>query len=333
MQFFDNTPTRRRFALLAATATAALLASSVASAQDTYPNKPLRWILPFAVGGGSDITARLLSGELAKELGQPVIVENRPGGNTVIATQALLTAPADGYTFMSMSNDSLTINPHLYKLPYQVDKDLDFVAQFALFPFVLVARPDLPLKDASELVDFIRKTGTKATYGTVGSGSNPHIGVEMMLQHIGGARMTSVPYKGLGPIVVDLLGGQVDMTVSDIPTVLQHVKSGKLKAIAMTGKSRSHLLPGVPSLDEVGFPGYDFDPWQGAVVRKGTSEAVLGRLQEAFRKVLANPEIKSQMEQRGIVPAYRSAPDFRVLVTTGSASMAKLIRDANIKVE
>lgn len=306
--------------------------AGIVNAQAPFPNQPVRWLVPFAAGGGSDAAARIIGEEMTRLLKQQVIIENRPGGNTLIATQALMSAKPDGYTFMSASNDTLTINPHLMKVPYQVDSDFEYVALFATFPTLLVAKKDFPADDAKQALDYIRKNGPSINYASYGTGSVAHIGMEMLLGRLG-TKANHVPYKGGAPAVQDMVGGNVDMMMDVIPSSVPHVKSGNLKALAWTGKNRNAALPDLLTLQEAGIAGFDFYSWQGIVAPRGTPAEVVQALSAAFRTVLSSPQVREKLEARGIDATYLDGAAFHKLAAAGSAEMKKVILATGIKLE
>jgi tripartite-type tricarboxylate transporter receptor subunit TctC len=322
---FTTLPSRRNF--LCAGLAAATFTPSYA--QD-YKSRPLRWLIPYSVGGGSDILARLLSKRLEEKLQQPIVVDNRPGGNTFIAVQALRQAPADGLTFMSASNDTLTIYPHLYQAPYDVSADFTYCALFGTFPYLLICRESLPVKTLQDALVYMRAHDGRFSYSTYGAGSFPHVLMAQLLQRekIQGI---AVPYKGAGPAIQDLMGGQIDFMFVDIAAAMSHVQSSKLHAIAVTGSARIQQLPSVPTLLERGAHSA-VDNWQGVVMRSGVPSAAVERLQQAFKEVLAMPDVAQQIGSRGVIPTYQDGETFRQTAVRTSQDMALLIKQAGITV-
>lgn len=318
--------------VLACLAGAAFCYAAPSIAQSTFPTQPIKWIVPFAAGGGSDTAARIIATELSVILKQPVVVDNKPGGNTIIATQALLASKPDGYTIMSASNDTLTINPHLQKVTYQIDRDFEYVALFVKFPTILVAKKDFPADDARQAVEYLRKTGPTLNYASYGNGSVAHIGMEMLLSRLG-TKSNHVPYKGGAPAIQDMVGGRVDLMMDVIPSSVPFVKSGNLKALAWTGKERNPALPNVMTLQEAGVAGFDFYSWQGIIAPRGTPPATVAALTEGFRKALASPEVRQSLDSRGIEASFLDGPAFRKLAETGSTEMKKAITTAHITFE
>jgi tripartite-type tricarboxylate transporter receptor subunit TctC len=330
---------RRSLMRLAGAAAAAVLigaagaaAPAGAQAQPAFPSQPLRWIVAFPAGGAADTVTRLLAKETEKHLGQPIVVENRPGGNTFIAVQALLSAKPDGYTAMIVSNDTLTVNPYLFSAPYDVEQSFDYVGVFGEYlPAVLVARKDFPANNAKEAVEYFKANAKTMNFASHGAGSTSHLRMELLLARLG-VKMNHVPYKGGAPALQDLSGGQVDVLVDSPVSSLPLIKAQRIKPLATMGKERLPDLPGVMTLGEAGAAAGDFVTFQGIIAPRGLPPAVLTTLTEAVRKSLASPELRETLQARGLRPAYQSPADFRATVMAGKAAMKKVIEDNNIKV-
>src|SRR5437667_4412494 len=261
----------------------ALLCASLASAQDAkdYPNKPIRFIVPYPPAGGTDVVARILTDPLAAILGQPIIIDNRGGAAGNLGTDLAAKAPADGYTIL-FTLSSHTINPKLYdKLPFDVEKDFVPISLAAVIPQILVAHPSVPADNVKELIALAKAQPGKLNYASVGTGSPGHIAGELFKLRTG-VDMVHIPYKGGGPAVVDTLGGQVQLLFVSIPAALQYVKAGKLKALAVTSDKRSQAAPDIPTIAESGVPDCVVNSWYGALAPAKTSPAIVAKLQAAF---------------------------------------------------
>ncbi|SSW68641.1 hypothetical protein AVE30378_03100 [Achromobacter veterisilvae] len=245
---------------------ASLALASLGAAAETFPSQPMTLIVPYTAGGSSDALARALGKAIAKNTGASIVVENRPGGSTVIGAQALLGKPADGYTVM-LTAASFVINPYLLnQLPYDSVKDFQPVAQLATNPHVLVVGPKVPAGDLKAFLAWAREQGDKATFSSFGNGSSGHLGFEMLKKQAGLAMM-HVPYKGSAPATMAVLSGEVDATLGDVGVVAPHIQAGKLRALAVAGNARTPALPDVPTFAEAGLPGFESQTWMGLLTR------------------------------------------------------------------
>src|SRR6266487_3510119 len=276
------------------------LGSFTAAAQDAkdYPTKPIRFIVPYPPAGGTDVVARILSEPLAAALGQPIIIDNRGGAAGNLGTDLAAKATPDGYTIL-FTLSSHTINPKLYdKLPFDVERDFVPVSLAALSPQILVAHPSVPANNIRELIALAKAQPGKLNYASVGTGSPGHIAGELFKLKTG-VDMVHVPYKGGGPAVTDTLGGQVQLLFVSMPAALQHVRAGRLKALAVTSDKRSVAAPDIPTIAESGGPDCVVNSWYGALVPAKTSPAIVSKLQATFAKVLQLPEVKERLFAQG----------------------------------
>ena len=302
-----------------------------AAAQQAYPNKPIHFIVPYAAGGGTDTVTRLLSPKLAESLGQPVIVDNRPGGNTIIGTDALAKSPADGYTILFMGT-SHVVNASLLSTPYDAIRDFAPVANVSSFGLILVLPPSMPVNNLQELIALAKSKPGQLNFASTGTGGSQHLTGELF-NIVAGIKVQHIPYKGGAPAFTDLLGGQVQMMFA-VPTVsTQYIKSGRLKAIAICGESRSSALPQVPTFTEAGLPGLDLKNWYGILTPAGTPKAVIDRLSIEIAKILAMPDIKEKLLGMGLDPYYSTPEQFAELMKVDMAKYAKIIKTANIRLE
>ena len=330
-------PARRHFSLTAlATAVvlgSGLLATVPAAAQAVYPTKPLTIIVPFAAGGTTDILARIVGQALGTELGQSVIVDNRAGAGGNIGGQAAAKAPADGYTLFMGTVGTHAINASLYKkMPFDPIKDFAPLTRVANVPNLLVANPAQPFKTVKELIAYAKAHPGQLNFGSSGNGSSIHLSGELF-KSMAKVDMQHVPYKGSAPAVTDLLGNQIAIMFDNMPSAIQHVRSGKLRPIAVTTAKRSPELPDVPTIAEAGVPGYEATSWFGLFVPAGTPPAVISKLNTAIVKVLANPEIKKKINEQG-AEVYSEKPEqFSAFIQKESLKWGKVVRESGASVD
>ena len=317
---------RRCFLLLA------LIASSSALAQ-SFPSRTLRVIVPQPPGGGFDLVARLLAEPLAAELGQSVIVENRPGGGTVLGTDAVAKADADGHTLLLGASANLVLSAGLYKnLPYDPKADFRALGIAGAFTYTMVARNDLPQASLREIVEFARANPGKLTYASAGNGSGQHIAAAL-LWHLAGVSITHVPYKGAQAVYQDLIPGRVDLFFDASPTARGHVEAGRVRPVVVSPAVRLPYHAAVPTVRETGVIDFDWETWAGYFVRSGTPAPVLARLREAFGKVTASAEMAGALEKRGLRPLRLSGPEADALLAADLAKWTPLIRNAGMRVD
>lgn len=322
---FDRFPTWRRAAVLAlgvVTAGAALAA---------FPDKPIRLIVPFAPGGGTDLIARTLGNEMAKDLGQQVIVDNKPGAGTIIGTDAAAKSAPDGYT-MVIASFAHAVNPSLMpKLPYAADKAFAPVMLIGKGPNVLVVRPDSPFKTVKDIVAAAKAAPGKLTYASQGNGTSAHFAGEMF-DNLAKVKTTHVPYRGAGPALTDLLGGQVDMMFGTAAAVANFVDTGKLRAIAVTTAEPSAAYKGVPTVGDT-LPGYVVDSWYGLYVPAGTPADVIARLNAAAKKAARGADFAKKVEHEGLVVSAGEPAELDRYVKAEEQRWKKIVKDNNIKPE
>jgi tripartite-type tricarboxylate transporter receptor subunit TctC len=316
-------------------AAAALLAAAPAAGAaeaGPYPSRPVHLVVPAAPGGTVDLLARALAPELASRLGQPVIIENKPGANTHIGTEFTVRAPADGYT-LCLSGMTLSTDPWLYRgLPYDPQKDLTPVVLLATSGNVLVVNPGLPARDVEGLIRLARSRPGALHFGTPAIGATGHLAGELFNARAG-TQITAVHYKGAAPALTDLIAGSIDMTFDNIPAALQYIRSGRLRALAVTSVRRSAVLPEVPTLDEAGLPGYDLSAWFGLTARAGTQGRIIATLNQAVRSALASGSVRDRMLALGFEPAAGSPEAFAALIDRDRERLGALIRAAGISAQ
>jgi tripartite-type tricarboxylate transporter receptor subunit TctC len=284
----------------------ALIALAEPVCAQVYPNRPIKLLVPFTPGGGTDLLARVVAQKMSESLGQPIIVDNRPGGNTLIATEAVVHAAPDGYTLIMQTNN-LAANPTLYqgRITFDTLKDLAPVSLVAGNPHVLVVNPSVPAKNLKEFIALAKAKPGTISFASAGSGTVNHLAGEQ-LKILAGIDMMHIPYKGSGSVMPDLLGGQVNALFAAMPTVTAYIKSGKLRAIAVTTPQRFRGLPDVPTIAESGYPGYSFSSWFGILAPAGTPRPVIDRLQAEVAKALKDPGVQ---ERLGDYVIFGSSPD------------------------
>ncbi len=298
-----------------------------------YPNRPIKFVVPFPPGGNLDFIARTIQPKLAESLGQPVVIDNRGGAGGIIGADYAAKQPADGYTIFLGNTGTLGIYPSVYpQLPYDPIKDFTGVGMTSTNAFLAVIHPSVPANSMREFVAYAKANPGKVSAGVAGSGSSLHFATEM-LKTQAGIDMLVVPYKGSGPAISDLLGGHVQLVI-DAPTVsMEHVKAGKLKAMAVTGKTRLATLPEVPTFDEAGVTGIDASGWQGIAVPTGTPRAVIDKLSAAVAKAISDPEVRARFATQGLDPAVMTADQFSAHIRSEVPKWTRIAKSANIKVD
>ena len=310
------------------------VASSLAYAQSAvYPNKPVRWVVPFPPGGSADIMGRMIGQDLAKALGQQVVIENRAGASAIVGSEYVAKSPADGYTLLQANVSQMTIHPSLYpRLPYDPLKDFAPVTVLGIVTSVMVTTPSLPVASVRDLVALAKKRPGQLNFTSSGAGSSTHLTGELLKQRAVIA-MTHINYKGSGPALTDVMAGFVEIMFENLPSALPFINANKLKVLAVTGKDRSPVLKSVPTLAESGFPGFDMVSWQALVAPAGTPRAVVDRLNAEVAKVLKTPEMKEKMTGLGTDIVANSPEQFAQYLREETAKWSKIVRDAGIKLE
>ena len=296
-----------------------------------FPVRPLRLIIPYPPGGGTDLIGRIVAKRVGDRLGQTVVVDNRAGGNGAIGAAAAASGAPDGHTLL-MIISTHTVLPSLQKLSYDLVKDFTAVTHIADLPNVLGVRNALPVTSVAELIALARKNPGQLTYAGAGLGGPSHLSAALF-NHMTGTRMLHVPYKGTGPATIDLLGGQVDLMFSTSPGIIPHMRSGKLRALAVTDSKRSPALPELPTIDEAGVKGYVFVSWYGMVVRAGTPVRIVDRLHAENTAVLQMPEVRQLLEDQGGQITGRGPAEFAAYLRTEIKRWAEIIAVTQIKAE
>ena len=322
---------KTRMKQLAASLLASMLAASPALYAQAWPTKQIRIIVPFTPGGFNDTLGRILAQELPKSLGQPVIVENKPGGGTVIGTEMAAKSPADGYTLFVGALPFAVIQS-LYKTNFDVTKDFAPITLAGVSDNMLVAHPAFPVNSVQDLIKRAKSQPGKINYGSSGAGTSVHLSMELF-KSMTGTQMTHIAYKGSAPVVTDLIGGQVDVMFDNIPNVIQHVRGGRMKALAVSGAKRSASAPDVPTVIEAGVPGYDVSVWFGLLAPAGTPRDIILRLNAESQKIIATADVTDKFMKQGVEPRTGTPEQFGDLIKSEVPRWAKVIKEAGIKVD
>jgi tripartite-type tricarboxylate transporter receptor subunit TctC len=309
-----------------------LLSALPAAAQTVdYPSKPIKIVVTFPPGGSSDAIIRILSTRLNDKLGQPLVIDNRPGAGGNIGLSVVAKAAPDGYVLGVGAAGGLTANSSLYpQMPFEVAKDFQPITMLAAIPFVLVGHPSVPAENMQQLIAYAKSQPGKVSIGHGGNGTAMHLSTALFTQ-MADLKMIEVPYRGSGPAAMDTLSGQIQLSVTDLAAALPHIKAGKLKAFAVTSPKRLSNLPEVPTLSESGLTGYDSTGWFGLVAPAGTPAAIIQRLNTEFTAALNDELIKAQMRQNGMEPVATSMEGLDAYIKSETQKWAKVIRQANIK--
>jgi tripartite-type tricarboxylate transporter receptor subunit TctC len=305
----------------------------VAASAQVYPAKPIRLIVPFPAGGPADIFGRFLAQGMSAHLGQPVVIENVSGVGGVLGVERAAKSPPDGYTLVLNSSSAVSIAPFsMAKMPYDPLKDLALITTVVRVPEVLAINPVLPVNSLAELVAYARANPGKINFGSAGSGTITHFAGEA-LKVEAKINLVHIPYKGAAPAVQDLLGGQVQMGVFDVPILLPHIRSGKLKALAVTGARRSRVAPEMPTVAEAGVPGFEFDVWYGMMVPGGTPRAIVMKANAEIVKLLKSPALSERYAAGGMEPLSSTPEEFADRIKREIPRWHRVVKEANIRVE
>jgi len=309
-----------------------LALASAAHAQD-YPTRPIHLIVPFAPGGGNDTVARLVGDSLGKRLGQPVVVDNRPGAGGVVGAESAAKAPADGYTLFLGGVGSHAINPNLHKdLPYDPIKDFAAVSLLASAPLILVVHPSVPVQSVQQLIAYAKSHPGKLNYASNGKGSSSHLAA-VMFSNLAGVDMVHIPYKGLAPALTDLLSGQDQLMFSSVVAILPQVRAGKLRALAVTSRKRMALLPDIPTIAESGLPSYETSSWYGILAPAGTRPEIVRRLHDEIVKVLAQDDVRQALAREGAEPVGDTPEEFTEFIRAEGQRLGAVIKSGKVPLE
>ncbi len=312
--------------VLLCTAVVGLLAT--AAVAESYPEKPIRWVLGFPAGGASDVLARVIAQELEKVVGQQVVIENKPGASGIIAAGAVSQAAADGYTILLVSSSYINNIALGKKFTFEPIDDFEMVTRVAIVPNVVVVPPSLPVKSIADLVKLARSKPGQLNFASGGVGTGTHIATELF-KSMTGVEMTHVPYKGTPPALLDLMAGRVQVMFAGMPPTLPHIKEGKLRAIAVTSGNRSEQLPDVPTVAET-VPDYEAVTWYGVFAPRRTPKPVIEKLNAAFRTALRSREVKARLADQGFEPSPSSPEELRAYIDRAIARTSKVVKEAGI---
>ena len=309
-----------------------VLAGTAAQAQADYPQRPIRMVVPFPAGGGTDIVARAVAERLGAALGQTVIIDNRAGGGTVIGTSFVAKAEPDGYTVL-LTSSAFSINKSLVdNLPYDTERDFLPVANASLHPFVLVANSAMPVRNVQELIAYAKKNPGKLSYASVGNGSSQHIEMEMF-KRAAGITAIHIPYRGSAPAVSDLLGGQVHLMFNGISPTLQHIRSGKLKALAVDSQKRVPVLKDVPTLGESGLKDFKFTTWSGLLVPAATPSAIVKRLAAEMQKITDSADFRERLTSMGLEAGGPVLAEYGTFLKDDMANWSNMVKTSGAKLD
>jgi tripartite-type tricarboxylate transporter receptor subunit TctC len=311
---------------------AAALSCAAVQAAETYPSRPIRFIVPFAPGGTTDIIARLIGARMTQELGQQIVIESRGGAGSMIGTEVVAKAPPDGYTLV-LNNIGLAFNETLYpKRGYDALRDLAPISLVGVTPNALVVHPSLPARTMKEFLAFVRARPGQISYASGGIGSSSHLAVEL-LKTLSGIRVNHIPYKGAGPALIDVAAGNVDFQLNSMPAVMGHVANHRLRALAVSGAKRSPAAPDLPTIAESGVPGYEYVTWYGVLAPAATPKAIVTRLNATLHKALAGRDVREKLGQQGVETETSTPEAFARTIQADIEKWRKIIHSAEIKAE
>lgn len=322
-------------AVLLKIATATLLgltvsASALAQTADNYPNRSITMVVAFPAAGTTDILARLIGQKLTEKFKQTVVVENRPGAAGNIGTAYVAKAPPDGYTIVMGTIGTQSINPSLYKkMPYDAAKDFVPLTRAAMVPNLLVVNKDAPFNTLPEMLAYEKANPGKLTYGSSGNGTTLHLSGELF-NLMAGTKITHIPYKGSTPAVADLMGGQISMIFDNMPSAIQQVKGGRLKALAVTSAQRNPQLPEIPTIQEIGVAGYEVWSWFGLLAPAATPKPIVDKLNASIVEIIKQPDVQAKIIELGAVPVPETSAEFGAFIAAETLKWAKVIKEANI---
>lgn len=300
-------------------------------AAQTYPNRPIRFVSPYAPGGGTDILARTLAQKLTESIGQSVVVENRPGGGGILGTESVAKSALDGYTILLGSVGPLTVNPSLYaKLPYDTLRDLAPIALISIVPALLAVHPSLPVKSVKELIAYAKARPGQLSFSSSGNGGSGHLAGELF-NSMAGVKMVHVPYRGTGPATLAVVAGEVPVSFGVMLSMLPQVHAGRLRGLAVTSAKRSQAAPQLPTVAESGLPGYEYVSWYGVLAQAATPKDIIAKLNAELLKVIRNPDVREKLSAEGGEVVGGTPEEFGAYIREELKRWAKIIKEANIR--
>jgi tripartite-type tricarboxylate transporter receptor subunit TctC len=314
----------------AALALFALACAGTALAQ-TYPTHPIKLLVPWPPGQATDVAARMVADKLVPVLGQPLVVDNRPGAGGVVGSEVAAKSPADGYTLLAGSSGPISISPNVQKVAYEPLKDFAPISLLAINPFVLVVNPSIPAKDVKELIALLKANPGKYSFASSGSGATSHL-MSVLFNSMAGVNVVHVPYKGSSQSITDVVSGQIAYTIETVPAVAGLVKSGKLRALGATSLTRAQAMPEVPTIAET-LPGYEMFGWIGLMAPAGTPGAITERISAETQKVMQDPELRKRFLDAGMEPAGNSPAEFRDFLKKQNERYGSIVKQANVKLD
>ena len=325
-------PSRRRLLVAAGTALCLIAPTFAQTPGPAYPTKPVKLVVPYPPGGPTDIVARLVAQKLSEQMGQPFIIDNRPGAGANTGAELVARSAPDGYTLV-VATTAHAINPSLFKnLGYSLSKDFVPVSLLTSGPLVIVANPALPVKNITELIALAKSKPGELNFASSGNGQSTHLSAELFAS-MAGVKMNHIPYKGSAPALTDTMGGQTHLMFDTMLSAMPHVKGGKLKALAVTSASRSPVAPDVPTVAESGLPGYEAIAWNGLLAPAGTPPEVVARLNAELKKALASPDVKDKFEAQGFAASWTTPTDFGRFLTVEVDKWAKVVKVSGATVD
>ena len=311
--------------------TALTLAGAGAAFAQGYPNHPIKVLVPWPPGQATDVAARMVADKLVPVLGQPLVVDNRPGAGGVVGSEVAAKSPADGYTLLAGSSGPISISPNVQKVAYEPLKDFAPISLLAINPFVLVVNPSIPAKDVKELIALLKANPGKYSFASSGSGATSHL-MSVLFNSMAGVNVVHVPYKGSSQSITDVVSGQIAYTIETVPAVAGLVKSGKLRALGATSLTRAQAMPEVPTIAET-LPGYEMFGWIGLMAPAGTPGAITDRISAETQKIMQDPELRKRFLDAGMEPAGNSPAEFRDFLKKQNDRYGSIVKQANVKLD
>lgn len=306
--------------------------NAAAASGPGYPNRPVRIVVPFGAGGGADVVTRFVAQRMTSSLGTPVVVDNRPGAGGLLGTQIVATAAPDGYTLVEASATTLAVLPVMTRAPYDPIKDLAPITVLGVQPHVILVHPSVPVTSLQELIAHAKSRPGVVNYGSSGNGGPNHLGTELFKLEAG-IQMTHIPYKGNGPALVDLLGGQIQVSILTVAPSLPHIKTGKLRPLAATSPTRLPVLPDLPTVAELGFPGYEVRSWYGLLAPARTPPSVIAKLHQVIASILKQPDVVEGLRNQGVEPIGNTPDEFAAYIRSEMNRWGRVVKAIGLRLD